>query len=111
MVALRDRFRAFEEWKDFLPIKDLVIPRLQAVVELSERFLERNQLVSGGGKDTVESWYVTLTNRAKIFEEIRNEIAPHGPCIDASISSMMSDAGYALNFEGIKRTSMRPNLV
>ena len=43
-----------------------------------------------------------MTNRANIFEEIQNEIAPHGPCIDTSISSMMSDAGYALDFEGIR---------
>ena len=59
-------------------------------------------MVSGGGKNTIESWYVTLTNREKIFEEIQNEIGPHGPCIGASISSMMSDVGYALDFEGIK---------
>ena len=48
LVVLRDRFKIFEEWKNFLPVKDLVIPRLQAVIGLSERFLERNQLVSGG---------------------------------------------------------------
>ena len=59
-------------------------------------------MVSVGEKNTVESWYVTLITRGDTFEKIQNEIAPHGPCIDASISSMMSDAGYALDFEGIK---------
>ena len=35
LVALRDKFRTFEEeWKDFLPVKDLAIPRLQAVIRL-----------------------------------------------------------------------------
>ncbi len=29
LVAIRDKFRIFEgEWKDFLPVKDLTIPRL-----------------------------------------------------------------------------------
>ena len=64
-------------------------------------------MVSGEEKNTVESWYVTLTNRAKIFEEIRSEIAPHGPCIDTSISNMMSVAGYALDFEGIKEEDIK----
>ena len=59
-------------------------------------------MVSAGGKGTVESWYVTLITRADALEKIQNEITPHGPCIDASISSMMSDAGYALDFKGIK---------
>ena len=59
-------------------------------------------MISGGGKNTVESWYVALTNRENTFENIQNETAPHGPCIDTSISSMMSNAGYALDFEHIK---------
>ena len=59
-------------------------------------------MVTEGGKSTIESWYVAFTNRAKIFEEVRSEIAPYGPCIDASILSMMSDARYALDFEDIK---------
>ena len=59
-MALKDRFKTFEEeWKGFFPVK--VIPRLQAVIGLSERFLERNQLVNGGGKSTIESWYLALT--------------------------------------------------
>ena len=70
-MALRDKFRTFEEeWKDFLLVKDLVIPKLQTAIGLSKRFLERNQLVSEGGRSTIESWYVALTNRAKIFEEV-----------------------------------------
>ena len=59
-------------------------------------------MVSGGEKNTIESWYITLITRADAFEKIRNEIAPHGPCIDASISSMMSNAKYALDFKNIK---------
>ncbi len=59
-------------------------------------------MVSEGGKNIVESWYITLITRVDAFEKVRNEISPHGPCIDTSISKMMSDVGYALDFEGIK---------
>ena len=102
-MALRDRFRTFEdEWKDFLLVKDLVIPRLQVVIGLLERFLERKQLMNEGGKNIVESWYVALTIRLRILEEIQNEIAQHSSGIDTSISTMMGDVGYSLDFEGIK---------
>ena len=68
LVAIRDKFRAFEgEWKDFLPVKDLAIPRLQAFIELPERYLERTKLVDEGGMSTVESWFVTLTIRLRIL--------------------------------------------
>ena len=88
------------------------VPRLQAVIGLSERFLERNQLISVGGKNTIEFWYITLITRADAFEKIRNELAPHGPCIDASISSMMSDVGmHWISKASRKRISMRHNLV
>ena len=59
-------------------------------------------MVSEGGKDIVESWYITLITRVDALEKARNEITPHGPCINTSISSMMRDAGYALDFKGIK---------
>ena len=49
LVAIRDKFKAFKgEWKDFLPVKDLAIPRLQAFIGLTERYLERTKLVDGG---------------------------------------------------------------
>ena len=73
LVAIRDKFKTFEgEWKDFLPIKDLAIPRLQAFIELPKRYLERAMLVDEGGMSTVESWYVALTIRLRILEEIQN---------------------------------------
>ena len=43
-----------------------------------------------------------MITRAYALEKIWNEITPHGPCIDASISSMMSDAEYVLDSKGIK---------
>ena len=75
-MVIRDKLRKFEvEWKDFLPVKDLAIPRLQAFIELLEKYLERAKLVDERGLSTVESWFVALTTRLRILEEIRNEIA------------------------------------
>ena len=70
-MAIRDKFRTFEgEWKDFLPVKDLAIPKLQAFIELPERYLERTKLVDEGGMSIVESWFVALAIRLRILEEI-----------------------------------------
>lgn len=102
-VSLRDKFRTFEGmWKDFLPIRDLAIPRLQAAIELSEGSLVKAKLVNEGGNNIIESWYVTLTARSRVLEEIQNEIAKYSPSIDTFISSMLSDAGIAFDFEEIK---------
>lgn len=54
----------------------------------------------------VESWFVALTIRLRILEEIRNEIAQHNPGIDTSISTMMSDVGATLDFEDIKEENV-----
>lgn len=38
-MAIRDKFRTFEgEWKDFLPVKDLAIPRLRGYQATKEIF-------------------------------------------------------------------------
>lgn len=106
-VSLRDKFRTFEEeWKDFLPIRDLAIPRLQATIGLSNRLLEKAKLVNEGGKGIVESWYVALTVRSRTLEEIRDEIAQHSPSIHTFISNMLSDAQVALDFEAIKEENI-----
>lgn len=103
LVTVRNKFRLFEEeWKDFLPIKELAIPRLQAFIGLPEAYLERTRLVDEGGLSIVESWFVALTTRFRTLEEIHDEIAQHGPSVDTSISTMMSDVGVALDFEGIR---------
>jgi hypothetical protein len=49
----------------------------------------------------VECWYVSLTIRSRILEEIQNEIAQHNIGIDTSLSTMLCDIGVALDFEGI----------
>ena len=106
-MAIREKFKTFEgEWKDFLPDKDLAIPRLHAFIGLPERYLERIKVVDEGRMSTVESWYVALTIRLRILEEIWNEIAQHSPGIDTSISAMMSDVGAALDFEDIKEENV-----
>ena len=70
LVAIRDRFKIFErEWKDFLLVNDLAITKLQGFIKLPERYLERAKLADGG-MSTVESWFVALTIRLKILEEI-----------------------------------------
>ena len=103
LVTIRDKFRMFEgERKDFLPVKDLAIPRLQAFLGLPKKYLKRAKLVDDGGLSTVESWFVALTTRLRTLEEIQNEIAHHSPGVDASISTMMSDVGVALDFEDIR---------
>ena len=105
-MAIRDKFKIFEgEWKDFLPVKDLAIPRLQAFIELSKKYLERAKLVDGG-LSTVESWFVALTTRFRTLEEIQNAVAQHNPGVDTSISTMMSDIGAALDFADIKEESI-----
>lgn len=68
--------------------------------------MERTKLVDEGGKSTVESWYVALTIKSRILEEIRNEIAQHSPSVDTFISNMMSDVGVALDFEDIKEENI-----
>ena len=103
LVTVRNKFRLFEEeWKNFLPIKDLVIPRLQTFIRLPEAYLERARLVDERGLSIVESWYVALTTRFRTLEEIHDEIAQHGPSVDTSILTMMSDVGVALDFEDIR---------
>ena len=59
-----------------------------------------------GGMSTVESWFVALTIRLRILEEIRNEIAQHSLGVDTSISTVMSDVGAALDFENIKEENV-----
>ena len=111
-MAIRDKFRTFEgEWKDFLPVKDIAIPRLRAFIGLPERYLERTKLVDEGGMSMVESWYVAMIIRLRILEEIQNEIAQHSARVDASISTMMSNVGLRLILKISKRrTSMRQSL-
>ena len=54
----------------------------------------------------MESWYVALTIRLRILEEMWNEIAQHSLGVDNSISTMMSDVGVALDFEDIKEENV-----
>ncbi len=103
LVTVRNKFRVFEgKWKNFLPVKDLAIPRLQAFIRLPEAYLERAKLVDERGLSTVESWFVALTTRLRTLEEIQNAVAQHNPSVDTSISTMMSDVGVALDFEDIR---------
>lgn len=102
-MTIRNKFRIFEsEWKDFLSVEDLAIPRLQAFIGLPEKCLERVKLVDEGGLSMVESSFVALTTKLRTLEEIQNVIAQHRPGIDASISTMVSNVGAALDFEDIK---------
>ena len=55
---------------------------------------------------TVEPWFVALTMRLRILEEIRNEIAQYSPGVDTFVSTMMSNVGVALDFEDIKEESI-----
>ncbi len=60
-MTVRNKFRTFEEeWKDFLPVKDLTILKLQAFIGLPKKYLERAKLVDKGGLSRVESWFVAL---------------------------------------------------
>ena len=54
----------------------------------------------------VEFWYVALTIRLRILEEIRNQIAHHSLDVDTYILTMLSDIGAALDFVGIKEESV-----
>lgn len=111
LLAARNKFRAFDaEWRDFLPIRDLTIPRLQAVLKLSDRFLERNRLIEEGWKCMVGFWFAALTIRVRILEEIHDEIARHHPSVEDSIASMLHDAGNVFGFEEIKRQNQRSRI-
>jgi hypothetical protein len=54
----------------------------------------------------VESWYVSLTITSRILGEIHNEIAQHGLWIATYISTMLSDIGVELDFEGITKENI-----
>ena len=54
----------------------------------------------------MESWFVAMTIRLRILEEIRHEIAQHSPSVNTSISTMMSDVGVALDFEDIREENI-----
>lgn len=111
LVIVRNKFRIFEEeWKDFLLVKDLAIPRLQAFIGLPEKYLKRAKLVDEGGLSTVESWFVALTTRLRTLEEIQNAVAQRNPSIDTYISTMMSDVGVVLDFEDINETGLGSRL-
>ena len=75
LLAVRNKFKAFEaEWEDFLPVRDLTIPRLQVVLKLPDEFLERNELIKEGQNCTVEFWFAALTIRVRILGKIHEEI-------------------------------------